>query len=499
MKFTKKLITLQILLYTIMSNFSIVYADNFTYKPVDDSNIETNAESIVVMDADTNVVMYAKNPQKMEYPASTTKIMTALLLIEYVEDGNATYQDEIPFSEEAVYAVPSDGTNIGQQPNTTLTIEQALYALMLPSANEVANAIGEYLAGSMDAFGEMMTERANELGCTGTNFTCASGLHDDNHYTTALDMALIMDKACEYPKFIEVSSTPSYSFERTNSDGTTEEVDMVNSNKLIQKSSEYYNDDVVCGKTGYTSKAQHTLVTYSEVNGHHIIISVYNANKSMPFVDTTNLLRVFKDSYHDITLSEFSQYDTADVYDTETDEAFSEVTVKSSPVTISVPESVSSYDFENFTFNYPSKLYAPLEENAKVGTCDFTLNDSFTVSSDVLTVHSVDEKAMSIFVLVFNIFKFLLIGIVYIVCIGLAVILPIRYYNLYKYKKRKAKRLGKTNKNERKVKRNRTNNKNNRPKKNSRENPKENTYRYNTNNINNINKKKNKPKNNRNL
>ncbi len=444
MKLLKKIATLQFILYIILNNFSIVYADKFTdtysYYLFRDTALQTGAQSVVVMDADTNVVMYAKNPEVMRYPASITKIMTALLLIEYVESGKAEYDDLIVFSEEAIMAVPFDGTNIGQQPGTSLTIDQALYSLMLPSANEIANGIGEYVGGSMDDFAKLMTKRAQELGCKGTQFTGASGLHDDNHYTTALDMALIMDKACEYEKFVEVAGTVSYSFERVNANNATVEVNLVNSNKLINSSTEYYNPYVLCGKTGFTSEATHTLVTYSEVNGHRIIISVLNATKGVPYTDTTFLLDYFKDKYHDVTVSEFSQYETLDVYDQKTEEVFEELTVKTSPVVVTVPNTVTSSSFETAVFETMDKIFAPIEENSVIGNCEFVLNSNFKIQSEVVSVTGVEEPKEGILSVILNILKFILLGLLYLIGICAMVIVAIRTYNGQKRKKRALER-----------------------------------------------------------
>ncbi len=430
-----KLITIaQFILYIILNNFSIVYAEKFTYNVYDQNDIVTNSESIVVMDATTNVVMYAKNPETQRYPASITKIMTALLLIEYVEEGNATYEDRIVFSEEAIYAVPYDGSNIGQEPNTSLTVNEALYALMLPSANEIANGIGEFVAGSMDEFAVLMTERAKELGCTGTNFANASGLHDDNHYTTALDMALIMDKACEYDKFIEVAGSYNYNFTRTNSNGQPVDISLYNSNKLINQSSEFYNPYVVAGKTGYTTPAEHTLVTYSEVNGHKIIISVLHGFKNEPYRDTIALLDYFKDKYHTITVSELPLYATIPVYDEKTDEAFTELTIKTSPVQVVVPSSISDYDF-TYIPNTSEKFYAPITKYQPLNNATFKLNDSYEITSEYVAVNDVKAKSNSFLGFIFKILKFMLIGILYIFIICLIIALPIRYYNNKKNKR----------------------------------------------------------------
>ncbi len=432
--FFKFITIVQFILYIILNNFSIVYAEKFTYNEYEQSDIVTNSESIVVMDATTNVVMYSKNPEVQRYPASITKVMTALLLIEYVEAGNATYEDRIVFSEDAIYAVPYDGSNIGQQPNTSLTVNEALYALMLPSANEIANGIGEFVAGSMPEFAELMTKRAKELGATGTNFTNANGLHDDNHYTTALDMALIMDKACEYEKFIEVAGAYNYNFTRTNADNTTVDISLYNSNKLINQNSEFYNPYVVAGKTGYTTPAEHTLVTYSEVNGHKIIISVLHGFKNEPYRDTNTLLEYFKNKYHTITISDLPLYATVPVYDKETDESFAELTLKTMPVQVTVPSSVSDYDF-TYIPNTSEKVYAPISKNEPLTNATFRLNDSFEVTTEYVAVSDIKEKPNTFFGFVFKILKYLLLGLVYILILGLIIVIPIRHYNTKKHKR----------------------------------------------------------------
>ncbi len=439
MKILKKIIATQFILYTIISNFSIVYADNFSYRMYNNDVILTNAESIVVMDADTNVVMFAKNPEVQRFPASITKTMTALLLIEYVEAGNAEYTDTISFSEKAVFSVPGDGSSIGQQVGTTLTVEQALYSLMLPSANEVANAIGEFVSGSTEEFAKLMTTRAKELGCLDTNFANPSGLHDDNHYTTALDMALILDKATEYTKFVEVAGTYNYKFERKNADGTTAQVNINNSNKLINPNNEYYNPNVICGKTGFTNPAKHTLVTYSEVNGHRIIITILYANKFEPYIDTTNLLDFFEDKYHDITLSELSFYETIDIYDETKTDVISDLTIKTVPKTITVPLTVEATDFEYS--NATTELYSPpITEGQNVGKANYKLNDSFSTEGDFIAVHDVTEFSTTFLGKLLNILKLIGLGILYLTGIALILIVTIRYVNMRKRKKRREQR-----------------------------------------------------------
>ena len=150
------------------------------------SDLTLAAETAVLMDAASGEVLYAKNADQKMYPASITKLMTILLALEH---GKLT--DEITFSHDAVYNIEPGSAHIAIMEGETLTLEQVLRAIILRSANEASNGAAEYVDGSVEAFAKHMTERAKELGCKNTNFVNANGLHEENHYTTAYDLALI--------------------------------------------------------------------------------------------------------------------------------------------------------------------------------------------------------------------------------------------------------------------------------------------------------------------
>lgn len=147
---------------------------------------QVGAQSAILMDANTGVILYSKNIHERLYPASTTKIMTALLAM---EKGNL--DDTVEFSHEAVFSVPSDGSNMGMDEGESISLEECLYGVMVASANEAANAAGEYISGSIEDFVALMNKRAEEIGCTDTHFTNTNGLHDPDHYTSAYDLALL--------------------------------------------------------------------------------------------------------------------------------------------------------------------------------------------------------------------------------------------------------------------------------------------------------------------
>ena len=243
------------------------------------------AESAILMDADTGIVLYEKNIHTRQYPASITKIMTALLAQE-----NCDMDEVITFSHTAVYTVERGSSNIGIDENETLTMEDALYALMLASANEVANGIAEHVAGSIDAFADLMNERAKELGCEDTHFANPHGLPDENHYTSAYDMALIARAFFYYDSLSTISGTPFYHISATATQ--PDEIDLGNHNKMLpgtNRGSKYYYEGLVGGKTGYTDLARQTLVTCAERDGVRLVCVVMKDESPSQYKDSAAL------------------------------------------------------------------------------------------------------------------------------------------------------------------------------------------------------------------
>ena len=252
--------------------------DNSSYYNVGDLSgaPDISAESAVLMDASTGAILYGKEADTKRYPASITKVMTALLAIE-----NCKMDDIVTFSSEAVNSIEvgssSAGINIGAQ----LPVEDVLYALMLVSANEAGAALAEHIAGSDAAFADMMTARAAELGCTGTHFTNPHGLPDEDHYTTAHDMALILRQAMQYEEFRKVAETITYTLEK--SDTLTDTLELWNHAKILRESSEYYYEYAKGAKTGFTQVALNTLVTYAQKDNTEllcVILKDYGADSS---------------------------------------------------------------------------------------------------------------------------------------------------------------------------------------------------------------------------
>ena len=239
------------------------------------------AEGAILMDFDTGAILYSKNINERLYPASTTKMMTALLTIE-----NTTMDETVTFSHEAIFNVDSDSSRIGIDEGEQLTVEQCLYGLMLGSANEVAYALAEHVAGSLEAFVDMMNERAEALGCTNTHFVNANGLPDEDHYTSPYDLALIARECYKNEAFANISGTRTYTISSTNIQA---EERIMDNHHLMVEGFRYQYPGFIGGKTGYTKSARQTLVSCAEKNGIRLICVIMKEESPDQFIDTQKL------------------------------------------------------------------------------------------------------------------------------------------------------------------------------------------------------------------
>ena len=254
-----------------------------------------SAESAILMDANTGVILYAKNIHKKSYPASTTKILTCLIAM---ERGNL--DDMVTFSHEAVFSLPPGSSNMGMDEGEAITLEQCLYGILVGSANEVANAVGEHISGSIDDFVADMNKRAEELGCTDSHFMNTNGLPDDDHYTTVYDLALIASVFYQNEMLCKIDNTARYHFEPT----TTQPDDFILKNKHQMITGEITYEGVVGGKTGYTDAARQTLVTCAERNGMKLICVVFKEESPAQFTDTVELFDYGFNNFQVMNISE---------------------------------------------------------------------------------------------------------------------------------------------------------------------------------------------------
>lgn len=260
---------------------------------------ETLSPSVILMEESTGTILYEKNSDEAHYPASITKIMTTLLALE-----NGNLSDMVTFSDDAINN--TEGSGIARDYGEQMTLEQCLYGVMLESANECAYAVAEHVGGTVENFVDMMNAKAKELGCTNTHFANPHGLQDENHYTTAHDMALIAQAAYQNETFRIIIGTKMYTIPPTNKHA--EETVLRNHHDMLctyhNANRKYLYPYCVGGKTGYTATANSTLVTYAEKDGMTLICVVMNTQSPNQFIDTVNLFDYAFDNFQVLNVSE---------------------------------------------------------------------------------------------------------------------------------------------------------------------------------------------------
>ncbi|MBE6071324.1 MAG: D-alanyl-D-alanine carboxypeptidase [Clostridium butyricum] len=287
----RKYLKTLILLFFICFVFSNIKA-NATAEP----NI--NAEGSILIDSATGEVLFGKNENKEFEPASTTKVMTALIALE------KSNLDEIVKVTQDFTSI--DGTAIGLLNGDELTMNDLLLGLIMESGNDCANAIAIHISGSIEDFAVLMNEKAKEIGALNTTFKNPSGLPDDGHITTPHDLALIMREAIKNEDFMKISQVPYYEIVMKNNSERTLIVN--NKNHMINKNSKYYYKYAISGKNGYTTVANHTYVCAAEKDGHVLIASFLNAlDKNQNFHDMKTVFDYGFDNFSLVNLYKKNQ------------------------------------------------------------------------------------------------------------------------------------------------------------------------------------------------
>lgn len=258
---------------------------------------EIGSSTAVLMDAETGQVLFDKNMNLKAYPASTTKIMTGLLVCE-----NCSSSETVTVNQSALDIDEWDSANIALIAGEQLSVDSAMYALILPSANDAANALAEHVSGSQQKFVQLMNERAAQIGAVNTHFANAHGLHDDDHYTTAYDLALITRYASHNPTFMTYYGAGTHTIPATNLQPIARP--FTNYQYMTVKESQFYDPAVLGGKVGYTREAKHTMSTVARKYGRTLVCVVMGSpGRYDKFDDTQKLLDYGFNEFRTVTLS----------------------------------------------------------------------------------------------------------------------------------------------------------------------------------------------------
>lgn len=246
---------------------------------------------VVLMDGTTGDVLFEKNMDAKLPPASTTKVLTALIAFEKTKLSDIVKIGKTPCN--------ADGTSFGLKEGEELTVEQLLNILLIGSCNDASEAIAEHISGSVPEFAKLMNKRAAELGATNSNFLNPSGLFEKNHYTSARDLSLVMRELIKHPEFLQIAQRPSFKVEATNI--VKEERWVINKNYLLQKNSWTYYKDCIAGKNGYTIEAKHSFIAAAKRGEQSLIVTILHTDDKNEYF--RNIVSLFDYGFNNFKLS----------------------------------------------------------------------------------------------------------------------------------------------------------------------------------------------------
>ena len=395
-------------------------------------NINIDCPNVYLVDDLTGRVLYNRNSFEHVPPASTTKIMTAILVL---EKGKIT--DRVTASYDAIMSVPSGASNTAIQVGEVVSVENLLECMLVVSGNEAANVLAEYIGGSMSNFAKLMNEKAKEIGCNDTNFVNPNGLHDDNHYSCAHDITIMYKYA--YDNFedfrriiglknITVPTSDKYEKDDRKFSATT---------KLLKESSKYYYDKCNGGKTGYTKEAKNCLVA-SAKSGDTVLIccvlggSQDESNDSQRYNDT---ILLFDKGFESIVNTTFLNKGTIikKIKVLNAKESNAEISaIASEDLNIAIDKDASISDFATAT-TLEERLVAPISSGDKVGEITYNVY-GITYTVDLVADKDIAEVPPTSF---WDVLK-IIIGVIITTSIMIVII---RIYNISKHKKSRSRHI----------------------------------------------------------
>ena len=380
----------------IISIFLILFGLLFTSKVQAADNLNIYSPTALLMDARTGKIIYEKNIDEVRYPASTTKMMTAILALEH-----CSLDEVATVSYDAIFTVPSGYANANLQLGEELAIDDLLHVLLIPSANDAANVIAEHISGSVSSFANMMNSKAVEIGCTNTHFVNPSGIHNEEHVSTARDLALIAKYAMQNDTFRSLVKETYYNLPVTNKYETTDRVfkttnDLLRVNNYDRADNFYYKNAIGI-KTGYTSAAKNCIVAGAERDGLEFIAVILGAEQtesglSERYLDCKTLF-----DYGFETYAERKLYDKNSI--------FKEITISNATketkelnlvledeVTILIKQEDYNKDLLS-NVQLKEDLKAPIMQGDVVGTVSYTVED-VTYITNLLAGSNVEKSSV---------------------------------------------------------------------------------------------------------
>lgn len=372
-----------------LSVLSLLHSSPFSYAL---SPGDINAESAILLDSDSGQILFQKSSHQVMFPASTTKMMTALLILENHElNETVTVDAQSPFATGSrIYVIEGE----------TFTVEQLLYALMLASANDVAETLARFHAGSVEAFAEQMNQRAAELGALNTHFANPHGLPDPNHVTTAYDLAMIAKTAIQNETLRQIVKTVSYEIPPTNKQ--PEKRLFSNSNRFLYgtgggsridyrgKTIDIKYDAITGLKTGYTNAAQQCFVGTASKDGKNLISVILKAQGNFLYIDTRTLI--------DFGLENFSAHhfaqknDLLEHYEYEGNKKVKIGLYAENDIQALIPANLNPADIVH-EIEIDPNFELPIKEGQRIGVIRYQYGEQLLVEAPLISLNSISDRA----------------------------------------------------------------------------------------------------------
>lgn len=382
------------------SNFSYIYAS--------DDEPTLNSKAAFLIDNKTNKVLYSKNPDEKMFPASTTKIVTAILVLE-----NCKLNDIVTATAEGLASIPEGYVTANISVDEQLTVEQLLELLLIHSANDAANVLAIHVGGTIANFVNMMNNKVYELNLSNTHFTNTYGLQDNNHYTTAHDLATIMQYCLKNSDFRRIAGSSSCSISETNKSGSRF---FSSTNELLVPTSSYYYKYVTSGKTGFTTEAGECLVSSAYNNNLELVCVVLGGS----VVD--NVSTRFSESkiLYEYGFNNFSFKNIANPGDLITQINVANGSYSTANLDLAFTDSINVLVNNNDlntsyipTINLNTNISAPISQGDILGTVTYNI-DGINYSSNLIATHNVEKSKLLEFICII-IMSFVILLIILII------------------------------------------------------------------------------------
>ena len=357
------------------------------------SDINLYSTAVIAIDANSELIFYEKNKDKKMYPASTTKILTSIIIIE-----NCNLDEKIVISESSISSIPEGYQIANLVPGEEISIKDLLTIFLVYSANDCGYVLADYYAGSIEVFSEIMNQTAEKIGCKNSHFVNPSGIHNINHYSTAYDLSLIAKYCMKNDIFKSIVSMPKCTIPATNKSEIRE---YSNTNELLNKNSKFYVEDCLGIKTGYTNDSGNCLISCFFKNNIETICVVLGApnidnNYSSRFIDSINL--------YNFVYSNYSYKNIVNKYDIIKTIEIKNASSKNKDLILVAEKDINILLKSDFTISEPiveikDNITAPIKENTILGSISYKIDDNI-YTCNLVSANHVDPDNYTIYIII---------------------------------------------------------------------------------------------------